>query len=497
MIRKLIDIFIPEQLNGNYFLPTTHLALQIKEETITGTVVTLDGKKITIKKVLHQAIEKGKTNRSTRIAVALKTLLQEVGPYHKLITALPSAVAMTKKIQLPFSDPEKIQMVLPYEIEALLPFPLHEAQIDFLITQTAVDKSYADILVAAVQKKYIDEYLKPFIEAKIEVSTITLDTIGLYNLYLRSTGKKGLGNIAFVDFDQTSTKILFFTDGYLQHIRTLRQGIESYEDDQFWQSINFTLQSFADENRNDQKIKTVTLLGIDKKELIDQATKAIGFPSVPFSIQNFLTQAEIIVQQGKNNITSDILAIALPLSDGRSFTLQPKSFTSSEASRLNRQTITAVGLTLATLALLALHSFRQISLLSSELQLSQQQIVKTLKTHFPDIKTKRQRDALDLARKEVKKEEAIWSSFSTQTRQSFLRYFYDLSVKIDRETLGLHLNKMIITKNMITLEGSVRSFEAVEQFEQQLRETKLFSSIPDMQKVQFSIQLPLDTKGGL
>lgn len=497
MVRKLIDIFVPEELSGNYFLPTTHLAVQIQEETITGTVVTLNGKKITIQKVIRQAIEKGKTTRSTRVAVALKALHQEAGPYHKLITALPSALAMTRKLRLPFDNPEKIKMVLPYEIEALLPFPLHEAQIDFLITQAAADGSYADILVAAVQKKHIDEYLKPFIEAEIEVSTITLDTIGLYGLYLRSDEKKGLGNTAFIDFDQTSTKILFFVDGSLQQIRTLRQGIENYKDAQFWQSINFTLQSFANENINDQKIKKVSLLGVDKKELIDQATEFIEYPCITFSVEKFLTQAEIIVQQGKNNITSDTLAIALPLPEGRNFTLQPKSFTSSEASRLNRQTIMAFVLTVATITLLALHSFRQISLLSSELKLSQQQIVKTLKTHFPAIKTKRQRDALDLARKEVKKEEAIWSSFSTQTRQSFLRYFYDLSLKIDRETLGLHLNKMIITKNIITLEGNVRSFEAVEQFEHQLRETKLFSSIPDMQKVQFSIQLPLDTKGGL
>ncbi|NBP15134.1 hypothetical protein EBU95_12160 [bacterium] len=56
---------------------------------------------------------------------------------------------------------------------------------------------------------------------------------------------------------------------------------------------------------------------------------------------------------------------------------------------------------------------------------------------------------------------------------------------------------MLINKNTITLEGNVRSFEAVEQFEAQLKETKLFSNVPDLQKVEFSVILPLDSQGVL
>ena len=145
--------------------------------------------------------------------------------------------------------------------------------------------------------------------------------------------------------------------------------------------------------------------------------------------------------------------------------------------------------------MLIAHSFIQQRKLSQELQSSKKEIVKVLKKHFPSIKGSSQRGAIDTAQREVKREESIWSSLSSQNKQSFLYYLYILTTKIDRETLGLNLNKMVISKNIMTLEGSVRSFEAVAQFENQLRDTGLFSSVPDMQKVDFSIQLPLIDKG--
>ena len=85
---------------------------------------------------------------------------------------------------------------------------------------------------------------------------------------------------------------------------------------------------------------------------------------------------------------------------------------------------------------------------------------------------------------EITKEEDIWFSFSSQTRHSFLTYLYDLSTMIDRDTLGLDLKKMTFNKNGITLDGSVRSFDAVEELIKQLKNTNLFTQVPNLQKTE-------------
>ena len=68
---------------------------------------------------------------------------------------------------------------------------------------------------------------------------------------------------------------------------------------------------------------------------------------------------------------------------------------------------------------------------------------------------------------------------------------FDLSTTIDREILGLHLKKMTFNKNGITLDGNVRSFDAVEELLKQLRNTNLFTQVPNLQKTEFSLPLTL------
>lgn len=491
IIRKTLDIFIPEQYNGNYLLPTTIVGITLEKTTVVATIIKLSGTVITIEKTITQPLEKDKNNQTGSVSAALALLKKNIGHYDKLVTALPSSVVMFKELTFPFTDSEKIKMALPFEIEGLVPFALHDACIDFLITHTNPETNSATVMVGVAQQSYVTTYLQPFHDAGIEVSVITVDVMDLYDLYMHQRGSEPTGNNAVVAIEPDSTKLLFFTNGQLKHIRTVRLGSETKDQNSLWQKINFTLQAFADENIEDQTIKKVLLFTKIETEKTDSV-----FPIEIFSLSKFLVQTGIKSHNEQHNLHLMSFAAALPLPDGRMFTLQPDSMTDEQQSLFNRQIITGLVLAVATLLLVATHTFLQVSKLSTEVTASQQQIVKTLKTTFPNVKTTNRRDAYELARKEVKKEAAIWSAFSGQNRQSFLYYLQAMSTKIDREMLGLQLKKMVINKKTISLEGSVRSFDAVEQFEQQLKETKLFTAVPDMQKIEFSVQLPLDTTGG-
>lgn len=491
MIRKALDIFIPEQHNGNYFLTTTMVGITLEKNAVIATLIKLSGTSITIEKTVTQPIEKDKNNQAGSVSTALALLKKNIGHYDKLVTALPSAMVVFKELIFPFTDPEKIKMALPFEIEGLVPFSVHDACIDFLITNTDPATNTATIMVGVAQQSYVTAYLQPFYDAGIEVSVITVDVMDLYDLYMHQKSVDHIGNNAVVALEPESTKLLFFTNSQLKHIRTLRTGLETKDMHNLWQKINFTLQAFADENREDQTIKKVLLFS--KDEIIKTE---IAFPTSSFSLEHFLTQTKIKNQNPQESVHLMSFSAALPLPDGRMFTLQPDSMTDEQQSLFNRQIIVGGILAVSTLLIVATHTFLQVRKLSNEVALSQQQIVKTLKTTFPTLKTTNRRDAFELARKEVKKEATIWSAFSGQNRQSFLHYLLEMSTKVDREMLGLQLKKMVINKKTISLEGSVRSFDAVEQFEQQLKDTKLFTAVPDMQKIEFSVQLPLDTTGG-
>ena len=54
---------------------------------------------------------------------------------------------------------------------------------------------------------------------------------------------------------------------------------------------------------------------------------------------------------------------------------------------------------------------------------------------------------------------------------------------------------MVINKDTLLIEGSVRNFPAVEQLELELKDSHLFMHVPDLQKTEFSVPLTLSKQG--
>jgi len=497
MIRKALDIFIPEHVGNYYALKTTVVGVVEQHNSICATSTTFSGTTITINKAVTESFDESLETHEEQVSAALKALLKKIGHYNHIVTTVPSSLVTFKELSFPFTDEDKIAMVVPYEIESMLPFPAQEACIDFVVTKSYPEENRADVMVAAVQKKWIDQALAPFLEAGLEVSSVTTDIIGFYNLYARKTIPAS-GNYAFLNIDTQTTKVAFFVNGQLKYIRTIRKGSnKGIDNKELWHDIQFTLQSFSSESDQDAVLKKVTLFESGQEGLLEQAKKQLSVPCELFNFNRMCTEANIIKKQVLKPHQLVSFAATLVLPNGKDFSFLGALATSAQAALLNRQTIVALCLPILTLILLATHSFMQKRKLSFELSSSQKEIVKVLKQNFSAIKGNSLREAIDTAQREVRREENIWSSLSSQSRQSFLYYLFQLSTKIDRETLGLNLKKMVISKNIITLDGNVRNFEALAQFEHQLRETNLFANVPDMQKVDFSLQLPIDNEGAV
>jgi hypothetical protein len=150
--KKLTHPFAPEQLQGNYLIPTTVVSIVIEHNKLVATVVLLKGTQVFIQKIITEPLEETKTTLSLKITQALTALIKKVGHYDKVITCLPSSLVMFKPFSFPFVDPDKIKMVLGYELEGQLPFSTQDACIDFIITQEHIDPIKADVIIAAAQK---------------------------------------------------------------------------------------------------------------------------------------------------------------------------------------------------------------------------------------------------------------------------------------------------------------------------------------------------------
>lgn len=499
MLKNLLNIFIPKTYGNNALLPLKTLSITFEEQKIKGTVIIQKGSSFTVLKTVSQEIDITKNPKNIAQIAALKELIAQAGPYDALVTTVSSSLVTFKELSFPFLDEEKIRMTLPFEIETLLPFDTFHACIDFVVTKKHVEEKKSDIMVAAIQKKYIQELTDIFDQAGLELSSITTNALALYGIYARRKATNR-GNTAFIELGQTESTIAFFVDGQMKYIRSLQEPFDTKTNNElFWKKIIFTLQSFKADTATGEALHKIILFGDLWKDNRAIAEEKLNAPCQHFTLEDFCTEANILLEKTilPSHISLIGFAAGLSLPDGQFFSLRLLQFTKKESALFAAQIITGIALILLILGLAGGYTFYRIHTLSTEKELSEKEILSTLKKNFPSMKKNVSlSSALDEAYREIKKEEEIWSSLSQQTRQSFLHYLSILSVNVEREVLGLNLKKLSINKNTLTLEGNVRSFPAIDQFEQQLKATKLFNNVPELQSTEFSTPLTLNTQGG-
>lgn len=536
MIREL---FLPRYFAGRYIIPQRIVGIDIARTYVSASQLYVRDKIITIERCINEPLEIGNnTNYEERVINALKDLKPQLNHCNLLRSAMPSSIAVIKELTLPFTELEKIKMVLEYEVEPLLPFSPNDAIIDGIITKIIPEEQKALVLVAAVPKEHIAHHLQLLQAANLDPDIISIDFFDLYALY-RMLYKDPQGAHVLIDIESHATRIGYIYNGALRIMRTLPKGIINqvkhmsdslgmqpsavmeqimrygftHEDrsftqalrdalDVFWQDIAFTLTSFT--AQADHKIDTIVLFGTgsDINGLPSFITEKTGTRCEKIDINQITHHNNIITKQNgtisQNCIMS--LATALNFNDPSSFNLRKKEFTSSKTPLLIKQLFTAGLLSCIIFFGLIGYVVYELSSLHLEISSSTEELSKELIDRFA-IPAAQQENAdlnafINIAKTKVAQREKIMFAFSGGHRASFLQYLAELTKIIHKDPLDLTLNHLYIAENTLTLEGKVSNFEQLETLEDELRSSKLFTYTGRQQDLQFSIKIALTKTGG-
>ncbi|MBI2344508.1 pilus assembly protein PilM [Candidatus Dependentiae bacterium] len=174
------DLFIPCRI-GNYYLHTKKiLTIEITPVVVYGLLFECVGKKIILKDSYTVSL---KEDSLAILHGAIKKIISSAGKIDEIISICAASAMIFKELRVPFLGRENIEVVLPLEIENMLPFPLDQAIIDFIITDEDLDKKVSTILVCAVRRHDIDEQYELFKKADVSLDMLTVDVFGLYRLY--------------------------------------------------------------------------------------------------------------------------------------------------------------------------------------------------------------------------------------------------------------------------------------------------------------------------
>lgn len=528
------DILIPKKF-GNYFIFSQQIiGIDIGRTQINATQITASGLKISIDKCWQEPLEISKKTHDERVVTCLKELFSKIDQRSNIHTALSSSQVVFKTLKLPFLNHNKLKMVIPFEVEPLLPFSLQDAIIDFIITQQHHAEGTSEILVAAVQKQHIAHHLSLFQAAGLDPSVITVDMFALYGLYTQIPAYDNqTGTSIIIDLGVQSTRLAAIKSKKLYMIRSLPQGLSSIAKDisitldmpfqqaleqimrfglahtdpqfqqaltsalsSFWTRVQFALSSLT--NTNTQEISKILLLGSGSEinGMIKLASEELAIACEQFDISKLKENNHYILKNMQTIPNSHILSIAnaLPIPITQNFNLRAQEFTVKSDQLMLKQVIVTVALIMIMCTALLTHLIIQKRALKKEIKLSENETIEMLKARFPSIGE--EEDDLefikDSAESELKREEELWYAFANQSRTSFLEYLLELTSRINKQELGFVPEQITITdgrEGSIILRARVRDFEALKKLEQALRESKLFTFVEGQTSPDFTMKI--------
>lgn len=101
----------------------------------------------------------------------LKEILTGIDPAGCICAAgFPSHQVFFRNLRVPFKEPRKIRQILPFELEAHLPLPVEELDIDFHLVKSA---DHNRLIAAAIEKSRLQSFLEPIRNAGLEPEIIT------------------------------------------------------------------------------------------------------------------------------------------------------------------------------------------------------------------------------------------------------------------------------------------------------------------------------------
>jgi len=532
------NVLIPEKVGNYYIFPKRVVGFDIEKNHVTATQVYLSGNGVKIERCVDQPLEiNGEISHDEKVVNAIKSIFNSLDSFDEVYTSISSSHVIFKSLRLPFIGHSKIKAVVNFEVEPLLPFSVDNAQIDFIVTKEIKEDNSSEVMVAAAQRKAVDDHVALFEQAGVIPTKVVVDLFSLYSLYKNIPEYENLsGNVVLVDVGFSLTRIAYVNDGRLAFVRTLPKGILSQakvlaqaysvsqneaaemmmrygykkEDDPeykqavqkaaspFWSDIKFTLQSFSSQLGGDVGVSKILILGQGSK-ISGVSEFAKNFLSIDcdlFDTVSLVKKNTVKVKKGLQIPSSNMvsLAVAFPSEIIGKFNLFKIGAGIKDAKLINKQLATALALILILIGLLFIYSYLQVGKLKSEVRESEKEVITVLNKTFkiPEEDTDLE-DVINGADAQVRRLEDRFS-FVGKDRFSCLKYLLALQDAIaDKEGFGIQVESITIsaTDNKIMLKAKVKDFEALKKLVKELKKSKLFSYVESPEKIDFDMRIDL------
>ncbi len=175
-----------------------------------------------------EVIVEGAVMDAGRVVEAIKELLkeQQVKSKEAVISVSGSSVII-KRISVANMTEEELSESIKWEAEQYIPFSIDDVNVDFQKLGPGAQEGQADVLLVAVKKDKINDYINLVKEAGLEPVVLDVDAFALANMYELNYGMEA-GITALLNIGASVMNINILKDGMSIFTRDITVGGNRY-----------------------------------------------------------------------------------------------------------------------------------------------------------------------------------------------------------------------------------------------------------------------------
>ncbi|MBN1549246.1 pilus assembly protein PilM [Candidatus Babeliales bacterium] len=474
------NVLLPEKVNDYYVFPQRAVGLEIRVNEVIACKSYMYGTTKTLEALFRETVP---NEIPEALTTALANIKAKLGKYDILRTAFPSSLVTFRSLTLPFISRDKIELVLPYEVEKLLPFSTQDALLDFIITEKGTNHS--TILVAATQKQHVAEHIAQLEAGGLTPTSIIVDLFAAYEIW-KQCNAPAQTTAALIILGMNHINIGYIKNGQLVDCRTIKTQSEFTTET--ISSIGQTLTSFG--RIGPEVTELFICSGNNLINVQKDLHSKLNMPVTILEGTSFINKEGIL---GNIEITNDALiscVLSLPNDASEYCSLMSQEFEKPSMNLFAQQLFTALGLFITTIIMLFTISQMQLTKVEMSIKQSEQKLKNTIQSNLNVSGERNVERLVEEAQSYVETQNRIWFAFSRSTRSSFLTYLEKLCGAIDTESTELKLKNLTITHDLITLKGEVKDIPALVIFEEELNKAQL-GTVSRPQEPAFNITITL------
>jgi len=414
------------------------------------------------------------------IKTALEILTGQIDPAGcDCVVSIAAEHFSYRILNVPFKEAKKIRMVLPFELEPAVPFPVDDLVIDFIDLASDHQSAQTDLIAVAVPKSALNPYIETLAAIKIDPEMITVSGLppALCLARQSDSGKDQL----FLDINKSTTTLFIVGGGRVKLLRSIPTPVaEDTRAAALGAFVRRTLAAYGELSHSDFQPLDIVMTGSGLNGANFDKDVA-GVLDLPANRLNISERLGIPIDDEDVNpwdpaLMDSALSLAMVEIEGIGGpNFHKGQFAAKKFFVKHKKNWIKTGIFAAAVVVLLLFNLITDSYtLNKQLDSYDQQIDSIFQATFPKEKIYETYQQMQIKLKEAQNNAAIQSAAGPHLRSIDILNAVSRSIP---PTVTVDVTRMVISSETVLISGNTDTFNSVQDIKSNLEQIDFFKRV--------------------